>query len=166
MTSYYTLHLSKFQQLIPLIQDICRAESFQLKGLIIFGSATRILDPRDIDIFIVVSSNILPEVARRLRGKVAITIRRNLDFDRDLEIRVQSLNDFSIFKALHLGMTESYNVIFDPDGIINQLLLRVIEIKMRWNTKQLKIDGNNWVFLPKGKLFLDQPINYTEDLTD
>jgi len=132
--------------------------------LIIFGSATHILDPRDIDIFIVVSSNILPKVVRRICGKVAITIRRELDFDRDLEIRVQSLNDFSIFKALHLGMSESYNIIFDPDGIINRLLLRVIEIKKRRNTKQLKIDENNWVLLPKGKLFSDQPINYTKDL--
>ena len=149
---------------MPLIQDICRAESFPLKGLIIFGSATRILDPRDIDIFIVVESDILPDVTRRLRGKVAIAIRRNLDFDRDLEIRVQSLNDFSILKALHLGMSESCNIIFDPDGIINRLLLRVIEIKKRWNTKQLKIDENNWVLLPKGKLFLDQPITYIEDL--
>lgn len=132
--------------------------------MIIFGSATHILDPRDIDIFIVVSSNILPKVVRRICGKVAITIRRELDFDRDLEIRVQSLNDFSIFKALHLGMSESYNIIFDPDGIINRLLLRVIEIKKRRNTKQLKIDENNWVLLPKGKLFSDQPINYTKDL--
>ncbi|MFX0211107.1 MAG: hypothetical protein ACFFDT_34325, partial [Candidatus Hodarchaeota archaeon] len=110
-------------------------------------------------------SDIIPEVTRRLRGKVAIAIRRYLDFDRDLEIRVQSLNDFSILKALHLGMSESYNIIFDPDGIINRLLLRVIVIKKRWNTKQLKIDENNWVLLPKGKLFLDQPINYAEDLT-
>lgn len=132
--------------------------------MIIFSSATHILDPRDIDIFIVVSSNILPKVVRRICGKVAITIRRELDFDRDLEIRVQSLNDFSIFKALHLGMSESYNIIFDPDGIINRLLLRVIEIKKRRNTKQLKIDENNWVLLPKGKLFSDQPINYTKDL--
>ena len=132
--------------------------------MIIFGSATHILDPRDIDIFIVVSFNILPKVVRRICGKVAITIRRELDFDRDLEIRVQSLNDFSIFKALHLGMSESYNIIFDPDGIINRLLLRVIEIKKQRNTKQLKIDENNWVLLPKGKLFSDQPINYTEDL--
>ncbi len=132
--------------------------------MIIFGSATHILDPRDIDIFIVVSFNILPKVVRRICGKVAITIRRELDFDRDLEIRVQSLNDFSIFKALHLGMSESYNIIFDPDGIINRLLLRVIEIKKRRNTKQLKIDENNWVLLPKGKLFSDQPINYTKDL--
>ena len=60
-------------------------------------------------------------------------------------------------------MSESYNIIFDPDGIINQILLRVIEIKKRWNTKQLKIDENNWILLPKGNMFLDQPINYAEE---
>ncbi|MFW9906217.1 MAG: hypothetical protein ACFFFH_17995 [Candidatus Thorarchaeota archaeon] len=136
-----------------------------MKGLIIFGSSTQISNPRDIDILIIVSSDISPETARRLRGKVAITIRQNLEFDRDLEIRVQSLNDFSTLKALHLGMSESYKILFDPEGIINKVFIRVFEIKKRWNTKQLKVGENNWILLPKGKLFLDQPINYNEDLT-
>lgn len=165
MTDFCSHNLELIQQISNLIQTKCLDLSYELSGIIIYGSATKIPKPRDLDILIIGGPRI-PREKRILRGQVASHITSSLLLGIDLELRVKSLAEFAQFSPLHLGILEGYLVLFDPSNQIKKILRKGQEIRRKWGTKRIDISESTWILLPKGKLVQKKPIEYAENLLD
>ena len=164
MTSYYLRNNASFFQLSDLIVAKCSKNGTACVGLVLYGSSVVEQRPRDIDLLVVVDKDLTPSLARRVRGKLAVAVSREVQFELDLDIRLRSLRGFSALSPLHFGILEGYVILHEKSGLIGRILARGEQIRARWGTRKLKLGKNDWVLLPKGTTAEFEPIIYGEKL--
>ena len=133
----------------------------EIIAIVLFGSATREMDPRDIDILVILKKDYPPKEKYRLR----LSFYKALPFTyKDVELYVMNNSYARKLSPLHLGIALDARILYDPTNLAYKIIDATKKLMKEWGTVRRILKDGTWVILPKGHVISEGVIEYGQIL--